>query len=155
MLNAADEEFAKYLKVNNFTDVINPYSIFGYNLVFWDDYSSVFVWREVNDVGLLTTPNLCYLYGPQKSLVTFVDIAFHLVEDSSFETALPRFVDRVSMFKALLSQNLPLYTASFTSPFPYEYRSAQSLLIHIVTGDYEDDYFKAVMLKTRINKLTA
>ena len=58
------------------------------------------------------------------------------------------------MFKALLSQNLPLYTASCTSPFPYEYRSAQSLLIYIVTGDYEDDYFKTAMLKTRINKLT-
>jgi hypothetical protein len=114
--------------------------------------------RKAGDIPLVSFQWAPYL--PTKAPIPIadrpIDILFYGSVNLRRKAILSRIEAcgwKVSMFDHLLSQNLLLYAAFFTSPLPYEYKSAQSLLIRIVTGDYEGNYFKSIMRKTRINKL--
>ncbi len=154
-----DEKYFKSLKEvsSKYKEIDNPYEIFGYSLIceelpLKEVIENLNKPRIINGVEFLLSDKACYIKCKRRSLVTFVDIMFILLDSEVFSNGKYLPLDKAHLLK--------YYSEKLDENYFFEFKSKNSifpdlspLLFYIITGDYEDGYYKEMMLKTNKNSV--
>jgi hypothetical protein len=110
--------------------------------------------RIINGVEFLLSDKKCFIKCKRRSLITFVDIMHVILNNGNFDTGKFLFKKKTDLIR--------YYSAKINEEYFFEFRdygknesfdNLSSLLFYIVEGNFEDEYYRDLMLKTNKNSV--